>query len=212
MYKYIIALLLISVISSCSEKQQEEQTNTEEKKACCEEDETTTQETSGKKVSSESIFLLADNFVTQNGEDFKLSQLKGRPTVIGMIFTHCAYACPRLTSDIMGISGRLGKLSNDVNFVLVSFDIKRDSPERLKAYAAEMDLPDNWILLCSNEDAVRTMSVLLNVQYEELEDGNFNHSNIVSVLNNNGELVFQVEGLEANQDGTIDTIKEILSK
>ena len=112
----------------------------------------------------------------------------------------------------MGISGRLGKLSNDVNFVLVSFDIKRDSPERLKAYAAEMDLPDNWILLCSNEDAVRTMSVLLNVQYEELEDGNFNHSNIVSVLNNNGELVFQVEGLEANQDGTIDTIKEILSK
>jgi|GEM_PF-534620 len=210
MYKYIIMLLLVSVISSCAEKHHEEQIYSEEKKSCCEEDDNVVNETSGKKVSSESIFLLADKFVTQNGEDFKLSQLKGRPTIIGMIFTHCAYACPRLTSDIMGISGRLGKLSKDVNFVLISFDIKRDSSERLKAYALEMGLPDNWILLRSNEDAVRTLSVLLNVQYEELEDGNFNHSNIISVLNKAGALVYQIEGLEANNSGVINSIKEQL--
>ncbi|HJY21457.1 MAG TPA: hypothetical protein VJ279_01150, partial [Hanamia sp.] len=61
-----------------------------------------------------------------------------------------------------------------------------------------------------NEEAVRTLSVLLNVQFEKDGEGNFSHSNIISVLDKNGTLLFQKEGLEANHAETINTIQQIL--
>ena len=58
--------------------------------------------------------------------------------------------------------------------------------------------------------AVRTLSVLLNVQFEKDAEGNFSHSNIISVLDKNGVLRFQKEGLNADQAETIANIKQVL--
>ena len=96
-------------------------------------------------IPAESIFQLKDSFQTQENTPFTLSFLKGTPTVVGMIFTHCTYACPRLTADIKNIADSLK--GQKVNFVLVSFDTKRDNPTRLKLFAHEMGLNTNWILL-----------------------------------------------------------------
>jgi hypothetical protein len=41
-------------------------------------------------------------------------------------------------------------------------------------------------VLHGSDDAVRTLSVLLNVQYEKDADGNFSHSNLISVLDQQG--------------------------
>lgn len=69
---------------------------------------------------------------------------------------------------------------------MVSFDVERETPERLKYYAAKSGLNKNRTLLHGHEDAVRTLSVILNVQYEKDAGGNFSHSNIVSVLDKQG--------------------------
>ena len=100
--------------------------------------------------------------------------------------------------------------SGDVNFLLVSFDVTRDTPERLKYFATKSGLNKNWTLLHGDEDAVRTLSVLLNVQYEKDADGNFSHSNIISVLDKQGRLQFQKEGLGANHTETINVIKKLV--
>ena len=52
--------------------------------------------------------------------------------------------------------------------------------------------------LHGSEQAVRTLSVLLNVQFEKDAEGNFSHSNIISVLDKGGVLRFQKEGLNAD--------------
>ncbi|MBL0305693.1 MAG: SCO family protein [Chitinophagaceae bacterium] len=65
--------------------------------------------------------------------------LKGKPTVVGMIFTHCTYACPRLTADIKSIADSLNYEKEKVNFLLVSFDTKRDNPTRLKNLLMKRD-------------------------------------------------------------------------
>jgi protein SCO1 len=161
-------------------------------------------------ISSESIYQLTDTFQTQDKKNVTLSSFAGKPTVVGMIFTHCTYACPRLTADIKNIEEKLKSENGKVNYLLVSFDSQRDLPEQLKKFAHANELDNNWSLLHGNENAVRTLSVLLNVQFEKDAEGNFSHSNIISVLDKNGILVFQKEGLSADPVEIIGTIKQQL--
>ena len=160
---------------------------------------------------AESIFIVSDTFQTQNKKDMILSSLAGKPTVVGMIFTNCSYACPKITSQMKNIAGKLKADGKDANFVLVSFDTKRDNASQLKMFANMMNIDDSWLLLHGNEQAVRTLSVLLNVQFEKDAEGNFSHSNIISVLDKNGVLAFQKEGLEADQKETVDRIEELIN-
>lgn len=161
-------------------------------------------------IPSESIFTLEDTFTTQNNTPVKLSSLMNKPTVVGMIFTHCTYACPRLTSDMKSIYKNMGSKKDKVNYVLISFDTERDSPERLKEFAKEMGLDSNWTLLRGSEQSVRTLSVLLNVQYEKDMEGNFSHSNLVSVLDDKGVLKFQKEGLGADHNETLNVLQQFV--
>jgi len=161
-------------------------------------------------IPQESIFNLTDTFTTQDNKEVSLNQLEGKPTVMAMIFTHCTYACPRLTADVQNIEKKLGKKAEDVNFVLVSFDSERDFPTRLNEFKKEMFLDNNFTLLHGDDDAVRTLSVLLNVQFQKNSDGDFSHSNIISVLDKKGDLVFQKEGINADHTATLEQINDLL--
>lgn len=161
-------------------------------------------------ISPESLYQLTDTFQTQDNKKVTLSFFKGKPIVVGMIFTHCTYACPRLTADIKNIEQDLKTENGKVNFLLVSFDSERDFPEQLKKFATSEGLDDNWTLLHGNESAVRTLSVLLNVQFQKDAEGNFSHSNVISVLDKKGDLVFQKEGLNADHAVTVSTIQNLL--
>lgn len=162
-------------------------------------------------IPDESLYMLQDTFQTQNNKNVTLASFEGKPTVVGMIFTHCDYACPRLTADIKSIQEKLKKDDGKINFLLVSFDTERDNPEQLKKFANTYNLDKNWTLLHGSEDAVRMLSVLLNVQFVKDAEGNFSHSNIISVLDKQGSLLYQKEGLEANADVTINTIEQAIN-
>lgn len=159
----------------------------------------------------ESLYSIKDSFQTQDNNVVTLASFQGKPTLIGMIFTHCTYACPRLTADIKDIQDSLKNESGKINYILVSFDPERDNPEQLKRFADSLNLDKNWTLLHGSDEAVRTLSVLLNIQYEKDSEGNFSHSNIISVLDKQGKLAFQKEGLNASQSATILSIKNMLN-
>lgn len=160
-------------------------------------------------IPDESIYNITDTFTTQDQKKVSLKDFTGAPTVMAMIFTHCTYACPRLTADIQNIESKLGKNSEKVNFVLVSFDSERDLPQQLTKFKKEMKLDNRFTLLHGSEDAVRTLSVLLNVQFQKNSNGDFSHSNIISVLDKKGNLVFQKEGIQTDQKQTIEQITEL---
>lgn len=162
-------------------------------------------------IPSESICQLPDTFQTQDKKLVTLSSFAGKPTVVGMIFTHCAYACPRLTADIKNIEQQLKSENGKVNYLLVSFDSERDFPEQLKKFAEASGLDQNWTLLHGSESAVRTLSVLLNVQFEKDAEGNFSHSNVISVLDKQGKLVYQKEGLGEDPNSTVSEINQMIA-
>ncbi len=205
MNKLFIGFLLVTVFAACSQnpdataKKINDSTNV-------------TSAVNTAAIPEESIFQLKDSFQTQDGKLFTLDMLQGKPTVVGMIFTHCTYACPRLTADIEQIAKSLNVDKDKVNFVLVSFDAARDTSARLKEYANTMHLDKDWTLLHGSEDAVRTLSVLLGVQFEKDANGDFSHSNLISLLDKQGVFEYQKEGLEADHQETLNRLKKLMAQ
>jgi protein SCO1/2 len=143
-----------------------------------------------------------------------MGDLKGKVLVMVMIYTSCKSACPRLVADMRNIESRLPeKIKENVKLVLVSIDPEVDTPERLKSFAIENKMDtDQWAFLRSTEDNTREFAAVLSVNYKKVSPMDFSHSNIISVFNVEGELVYQQEGLGVNSDETIQKITEEAEK
>lgn len=207
MKKNIIFILFLAILLGCNNKNAVDTGGRSE--LCCPPVKSAAPEKQTV-IPPQSIFMLADTFQTQNKTNFVLSSLAGKTTIIAMIFTNCTYACPKLTSSIKKIAAELKESKKKINCVLVSFDTERDNPDQLQKFAQQMQLDKDWTLLHGNEMSVRTLSVLLNVQFEKDAQGNFSHNNIISVLDRSGVLRFQKEGLEADSAETISIIRKLL--
>ncbi|MFK7114986.1 SCO family protein [Flavobacterium oreochromis] len=163
-------------------------------------------------ISQTSIFNLTSEWKTQDNKTIHLQDLKGKVTVMVMIYTTCKAACPRLVADMRDIESKMPKNKlTDLNFVLVSIDPETDTPERLKKFAKEnlMDA-SHWTFLQGNTNTVQEFANVLAVKYKKISPMDFSHSNIISVFNKNGELVHQQEGLGVNNKTTINKIIETL--
>jgi protein SCO1/2 len=144
-----------------------------------------------------SLYQAEAAFTTDAGRAFTLGELRGRPVVLTMFFASCGYACPLLVTDMQAIQGRLSaEVRARTMFVLVSFDVARDTPAALAKYRSERGLDGQWILLHGGDDAVRELAALLGVKYQQEADGMFSHSNLITILNPQGEIVHQRVGLK----------------
>ena len=118
-----------------------------------------------------------------------------------MFFASCGYACPLQVTDMQAIRAQLpAGVRERTAFVLVSFDVARDTPAALAQYRAQRSLNGQWMLLHGNDDAVRELAALLGVKYKQEADGAFSHSNILTILNPQGEIVHQRIGLRGGLD------------
>lgn len=167
-----------------------------------------------KPITEMSIYNLPEKWTTQNGNEIELKQLRGKVLVMVMIYTSCKAACPRLVADMRNIEKKIPKEFQDkVQYILVSIDPETDTPERLKSFAIENQMNnDQWMFLRSNVEQTREFSAVLAVNYKKISPIDFSHSNIISVFNAEGELAFQQEGLEVNNEKTVLKIKEEAAK
>lgn len=170
-------------------------------------------ESSSNEISDLSIFNLTSTWTNQNGEELQLKDLKGDVLVMVMVYTSCRAACPRLVADMRNIEERLSENAiENIKMVFVSIDPKTDTPERLKSFAKENQMDEEpWVFLRSTEDNTREFSAVVAVNYKKISPLDFSHSNIISVFNREGEMVFQQEGLGVNSDATVQHIEETVA-
>ena len=165
-------------------------------------------------LSDLSVYNLPSHWTNQNGQEMELKDLKGNVVVAVMIYTSCKAACPRLVADMRHIEKTVKSKNKDkIKFLLVSIDPKVDTPERLKQFAIENEMDgEQWIFLRSNEEDTREFAATLAVNYKQISPIDFSHSNIISLFNAQGELVYQQEGLGVDYAPTIDAIEKEASK
>jgi protein SCO1/2 len=126
-----------------------------------------------------------------------------------MFFSTCEFACPLLVQDLKRLEAALpASIRDQVDFVLVSFDTERDTPEALAAYRARQSLdPARWCLLTGRPDDVQDLAAVLGIQYSKDARGQFMHSNILSLLNRNGEVKHQEMGLNRPLDSLLGAME-----
>jgi protein SCO1/2 len=86
----------------------------------------------------------------QNGQEVRfVSDVIGdRIVVMDFVYTSCTTVCPVLSAVFKQVQTRLGdRLGKEVALVSLSVDPTRDTPQRLKAYAAGQKARPGWVWL-----------------------------------------------------------------
>lgn len=159
-----------------------------------------------------SLFHMTGAFTAQDGAEFRLPELRGHPSVVVMFYGDCTTACPLLVKSAQDIEAALpADVAAATQFVMVSFDTDRDTPDKLRAYADEKGLDkDRWHWLIGGPLLTRQLATLLGVQYRDGGNGVFAHSNLVTVLDADGVPTARLEGLGVELDPALAAIRAAL--
>ena len=79
-------------------------------------------------------------------------------------------------------------------FLVVSLDPKRDTPQVLAKFGEHYKTDGNWVFLSGSDDDIRMLANTMNIRYQFAEGGMINHSNVISVLDENGNMIEQAIG------------------
>lgn len=168
-----------------------------EKPACCAAEKPAA--TAAAPLSARSIYQLGATWTNDTGASVALSSWRGQPVVIAMFFASCEYACPLLVSDMARLRDALpAETRAKTRFILVTFDTARDTPAALKGYRERMNLDSAWTLLHGEPASVQDLAMLLGVKFKREANGQFSHSNLITVLDRAGEIAFQRSGLQGD--------------
>ena len=130
-------------------------------------------------------------------EDFR-----GQYVVMGFLYTNCPDICPLITQNLIKIQKDLGYPSN-VQFLGVSFDPLRDTPEVLHRYKEVFKVDENVNFLTGEPKMVQSFMDSVRVRTQEsmrttTESGKeiyfLNHSDKIMVMNPKGEIIIEYGG------------------
>ncbi len=137
-----------------------------------------------------------------NLPDFRLTDQRSQPftrqnfidrwTLTSFGYTHCPDFCPITLANFTLIRRALGEQMDKVNFVFVSVDGARDTPEVLRRYLANFD--PTFIGLSGDEMSIRPVTQAFGVRYEIVKpegtqaDYLINHTASAFLVNPKGEL------------------------
>jgi protein SCO1/2 len=142
--------------------------------------------------------------IDQNGETVIFpGDFEGSPLIVGFIYTNCPDICSFITANVGSVYEEIED-PGDTQFVLITFDPQRDTPEVLKDYAQAFDMDrEPFHFLTGDPQTIEALMERVSVRIQEsysrdLENGErlyfINHSDKILLINQNSELIFDYGG------------------
>ncbi len=147
-----------------------------------------------------------------NGRTVRLSDYRGKPLLVSMIYTACADVCPTLLESLYPAveAGRRALGEDSFAVITVGFDIRNDTPERLRLFARSrgIDLP-NWSFLAADEESLDALAKAVGFGiYSRV--GGFDHLAQVSIIDAEGRVSQQIYGAIFEPPIIIDPLKALV--
>jgi protein SCO1/2 len=76
---------------------------------------------------------------TSDGNEFRLSQQRGKVVLLSFGYTFCPDVCPTTLVQLSQVRTRLGDAAKHVRVAFITLDPERDTPERLGIYTRAFD-------------------------------------------------------------------------
>jgi len=148
----------------------------------------------------------------QDGKRLALKELRGKALAITFIFASCADTCPLLTVKMAGIQNKLGNaFGPQVNFVSITVDPERDTPEVLKHYAeAHRANPAGWAFLTGTQGEIREVTKRYGIYYKKTPRGDVDHTFLTSLVDQSGTLRVQYVGVKFNPDEMLRDLRSLI--
>lgn len=148
-------------------------------------------------TAEESIYQLQSKWTNQEGKLISLSEFKGVPVVISMVYLSCHYSCPLTVNYMKEIEKKLvDEKKEQARFILVSFDPTNDKPAQMKKFAKihGLDL-SRWSFITSQKESeLRELAGVLDFKYKKKGNGDYDHSLALIALDSDGVVRSRIEG------------------
>ncbi len=138
--------------------------------------------------------ILEDFTLTAStGENLSLSDLQGKPVLLYFGYINCPDFCPTTLIDFMSIARNPGTQTDDLTFVFVSIDPRRDTPQAIGDYLNRYN--PQFVGLTGEEAQLRTIGVDYGLEFEvhfdpENPDAYYacDHTTYTYLINSDGHL------------------------
>jgi protein SCO1/2 len=151
-------------------------------------------------------------FINQDKQPVDITQYRGKPLIVSLIYTSCHHICPTLTNhlaDVVKIAREaLGEESFSV--ITVGFDTAVDTPERMRLYARERNINiSGWDFLSTDKDTIDAFSNDVGFIFFKSAKG-FDHLSQISLLDADSKVYRQIYGVNYEPPILIEPLKELI--
>jgi protein SCO1/2 len=137
------------------------------------------------------------------GRGVSLEDLRGKVVVLHFVYTSCPDVCPLHAERVGEIQAMVNQtpMRELVQFVTITTDPERDTPEVMRDYGAAHGLdPANWRFLTSGsnrpEDATRKLAERFGHRFTRTEGGYQIHGVVTHVIDREGQWQANFHGLK----------------
>lgn len=160
-----------------------------------------------------SVYQLKVGLTDQDGRAWQWADRRGHVQIVSMFYTSCTMVCPMIVDTMKRSAQALdAKEQARLDLLLVSFDPARDTTVVLHDYAANRRLPaPPWTLARADKASeVRQIAAMLGLQYRQLQDGDFNHSSELILLDRDGRIVTRTDVIGRVDPAFVEAVKGAL--
>lgn len=151
-------------------------------------------------------------FTDRSGRVVRLSDYRGKPLVISMIYTRCPIICAATTRSLSALKLSQDALGADSFGVLtVGFDTENDTPEAMGDFAKrlEVNLP-NWEFVSADPDTIKKLSKDLGFVFFPSEEGGFNHITQTTYIDGQGKVYLHLYGDEIDNKTLLQPLRDMI--
>jgi protein SCO1/2 len=151
-------------------------------------------------------------FTNAEGKQVKLSDFRGKPLVLSMVYTSCYQICPMTTRHLSKVVEKARDALGDDSFsvALIGFDTQFDTPEAMQYFANKQGISDkNWNLLSMSEADVDALSKDTGFIYYPSSNG-FDHLIQATIIDADGVVYRQVYGQVFETPLLVDPLIELV--
>ncbi len=151
-------------------------------------------------------------FINSDGKQVRMSDLRGKPLVLSMIYTSCYQICPMTTRHLANIVEKAREALGPKSFsvAVVGFDTRFDTPEAMQHFADKQGISGkDWNLLSVAQKDIAALMKDVGFVYYSSSNG-FDHIIQATIIDSDSRVYRQVYGQTFDTPLLVDPLIELV--